>query len=74
MRCVQEEYLENLTGLRIGGGRKRELARANGRPPQPLEGRREAPPAFNSLAPVSKALMLHSTATGAKRPRHRNVS
>jgi len=32
-----------LTGLRISGGRTRELARVGDRPLQPLDGRREAP-------------------------------
>ncbi len=31
------------TGLRISGGRTRELARVDDRPLQPLDGRREAP-------------------------------
>jgi len=34
---------EDITGLRISGGRTRELARVDDRPLQPLDGRREAP-------------------------------
>jgi len=37
------DFSVRLTGLRISGGRTRELARVDDRPLQPLDGRRGAP-------------------------------